>query len=412
MVTFDNLMAAYRTARSNKRRSADSVEFEINAERNLCRLLRDINDRTLRPTAYTFVTMNPRPREIFACDMGLRIVHHYLDIRLRPIIERKLTDRTFNNRIGYGQSAAVNRLASDIYEVSAGFTRDAYIIKADIWGYFPNASQDIVYGQLSRLVIDEYEGDDKEDLLYMLSASVYSYPTHHCRRKSPIAKWRHIPDDKSLFRKPDGIGAAIGHLIWQNAMNYYLNDFDHYVTETLGLHYVRFVDDMVFVVENKEAFLPHMETFRKMLESYGCTMHPRKFYCQHCSKGVEFIGAVLKLDRIYPTTRVVRRALRQVRNLNRCAESSKVMTLVQSLNSYLGIFKTRNGYGWARTVMGAVSPKWRKYCRFDLGRVAIVPREGFSATDILDKRFHFKKFNHYDKTGTGKRNQCAGVAAT
>jgi RNA-directed DNA polymerase len=411
MVTFDNLMAAYRTARSNKRRSADSVEFEINAERNLCRLLRDINDRTLRPTAYTFVTMNPRPREIFACDMGLRIVHHYLDIRLRPIIERKLTDRTFNNRIGYGQSAAVNRLASDIYEVSAGFTRDAYIIKADIRGYFPNASQDIVYGQLSRLVIDEYEGDDKEDLLYMLSASVYSYPTHHCRRKSPIAKWRHIPDDKSLFRKPDGVGAAIGHLIWQNAMNYYLNDFDHYVTETLGLHYVRFVDDMVFVVENKEAFLPYMETFRKMLESYGCTMHPRKFYCQHYSKGAEFIGAVIKLDRIYPTTRVVRRALRQVRNLNRCAESGKVMTLVQSLNSYLGIFKTRNGYGWARTVMDAVSPKWRKYCRFDLGRVAIVPREGFSAIDILDKRFHFKKFNHHDKTGTGKRNQCAGVAA-
>ena len=410
MVTLDNLIAAYRTARSNKRRSADSVEFEINAERNLCRLLGDINGRTLRPTAYTFVTMKPRPREIFACDMGQRIVHHYIDIRLRPIIERKLTNRTFNNRIGFGQSAAVNRLASDIYEVSRGFTRDAYIIKADIQGYFPNANQDIVYRQLSELVINEYEGEDKDDLLYMLLVSVYSYPAHHCYRKSPITKWSVIPDDKSLFRKPDGIGAAIGHLIWQNAMNYYLNDFDHYITETLGLHYVRFVDDMVFVVENKEAFLPYMETFREMLKGYGCTMHPRKFYCQHVSKGVEFIGTVLKLDRIYPSGRVVRRAMRQARNLNRCAEPSKVQTLIQSLNSYLGILKTRNGYGWARNIIDAINPKWWGYCYFDLGRVAVLPREGYAANDILDKRFHFKKLTHYDKTGTGERNQCAGIA--
>ncbi len=407
MVELDDLIAAYRVARSNKRRSADSVEFEINAEANLCRLLADINNRTLRPTAYTFVTMKPRPREIFACDMGLRIVHHYLDIRLRPIIERHLTSRTFNNRIGFGQSAAVNQLATDIYEVTQGFTKDAYIVKADIQGYFPNASQDIVFSQLSRLVIDEYEGADKDDLLYMLQVSVFSYPTRHCYRKSPITKWANIPAGKSLFCKPDGTGAAIGHLIWQNAMNYYLNEFDHFVTDTLGLHYVRFVDDMVFVVEDKDAFLPYMETFRAMLKDYGCTMHPTKFYCQHYTKGVQFIGAVIKMDRIYPTDRIIRRAMRQVCNLNRCPESSKVATLVASLNSYLGILKTRNGYAWARTIIDAINPRWWRYCYFDEKKVAILPRPGYAANDILDKRFHFKKFVRYDKTGTGKRNQCA-----
>lgn len=407
MVELDDLIAAYKVARSNKRRSADSVEFEINAEANLCRLLADINNRTLRPTAYTFVTMKPRPREIFACDMGLRIIHHYLDIRLRPIIERHLTSRTFNNRIGFGQSAAVNQLATDIYEVTQGFTKDAYIVKADIQGYFPNASQDIVFSQLSRLIIDEYEGADKDDLLYMLQVSVFSYPTHHCYRKSPITKWANIPPSKSLFCKPDGTGAAIGHLIWQNAMNYYLNEFDHFVTDTLGLHYVRFVDDMVFVVEDKDAFLPYMETFRSMLKDYGCTMHPTKFYCQHYTKGVQFIGAVIKMDRIYPTDRIIRRAMRQVCNLNRCPESSKVATLVASLNSYLGILKTRNGYAWARHIIDAINPRWWRYCYFDERKVAILPRPGYTANDILDKRFHFKKFVRYDKTGTGKRNQCA-----
>ncbi len=406
MVTLDDLYAAYKAARNNKRRSADSVEFEINAERNLCRLLGDINGRTLRPTAYTFITMRPRPREIFACDMGLRIVHHYIDIRLRPLIESRLTDRTFNNRIGYGQGAAVNRLATDIYEVSRGFTRDAYIIKADIQGYFPNADLDIAFGQLSELITGGYEGADKDDLLYMLQVSVYSYPAHHCRRRSPVTKWAELPAGKSLFGKPDGTGAAIGHLIWQNAMNYYLNEFDHYVTDTLGLRYVRFVDDMVFVVENKEAFLPYMETFREMLSRYGCTMHPRKFYCQHYTKGAPFIGAFVKLDRIYPTSRIVRRALRQVRNLNRCAESGKAAAFVQSLNSYLGILKTRNGYALARRIIDTIDPKWWRYCYFDLQRVAILPKEGYAANDILDKRFHFKK-RKYDKRRTGRRYQCA-----
>ena len=50
--------------------------------------------------------------------------------------------------------------------------------------------------------------------------------------------------------------------------------------------------------------------------------------------------------------------------------------------------------------------KWRQ-CYFDERKVAILPRPGYTANDILDKRFHFKKFVRYDKTGTGKRNQCA-----
>ncbi len=386
----EDLYAAYRTARRNKRRSADSVEYELRAEANLCRLLDDINRRTLRPTAYTFVTMKPRPREIFACEMGMRIVHHYLDIRLRPLIEARLTDRTFNNRIGFGQSAAVNRLAADIYEVTQGFTQDAYVVKADIQGYFPNASQDIVFGQLSRLIIDEYEGTDKDDLLYMLQVSVFSYPTHHCYRKSPVTKWENIPPGKSLFAKPDGTGAAIGHLIWQNAMNYYLDGVDHFVTNTLGLHYVRFVDDMVFVVENKAAFLPWMETFRRMLAEYGCTMHPRKFHCQHVSKGVEFIGSVIRGGRIYASNRAIRNAEKAVREFNRCARPQKLTEFLASVNSYLGIFKTRDGVARARSLAGRISRKWLGYCTFDEDTVTVTPLPGYGHHDRIRRKYKLK----------------------
>lgn len=122
MIDKRDLVDAYKTAPHNKRRSADSVDYELHAERNLSRLYDAICDRSLTPSAYTFVTMKPRPREVFACEMGMRIIHHYIDIRIRPLIEARLTDRTFNNRIGYGPDEAVNQLAEDIFEVSRGFT--------------------------------------------------------------------------------------------------------------------------------------------------------------------------------------------------------------------------------------------------------------------------------------------------
>lgn len=156
MVELEDLYEAYHIARSNKRRSEDSVEYEINLEANLMRLYDDINSRSLHPSAYTFVTTKPRPREVFACEMGMRVVHHYIDMRLRPLIENRLTKRTFNNRVGFGQNVAINTLASDIYEVSKGFTQDAWIIKMDLHGYFPNANQDIVFRQLTNVVIEDY----------------------------------------------------------------------------------------------------------------------------------------------------------------------------------------------------------------------------------------------------------------
>lgn len=132
----EKFIEAYYTTRKNKRRSADSVEFELHWERNLVRLMNGLEDHTFTPSAYTFIATRPRPREVFACEMALRVVHHYIDMRIRPLLESEMTDRTFNNRVGYGAIEAVNCVISDIYDVSQGFTKDAWIIKMDLKGYF------------------------------------------------------------------------------------------------------------------------------------------------------------------------------------------------------------------------------------------------------------------------------------
>lgn len=401
MVEFNDLYEAMLSTRSNKRRSGDSIEFEIHWERKLLALLEDINNRSFSPTAYTFVTPAPQYREIFACEFAMRVIHHYIDIRLRPILEEELTHFTYNNRKGYGPLEAINQVITNIYDVSKGFTKDAYIIQGDIEGYFPNANQDIVYQQLSDLAQRKYHGRDLEDLLYMIQISVFSYPTHHCYRKSPSWMWSYVPDYKSLFKKPDGIGGAIGHLIWQNSMNYYLNELDHWLVDEMGLRYVRFVDDFVIVVENKEAALTLLPTIREKMAEKGVILHRRKFYCQHWSKGIRFVGSYIKCDRVYLNNRVVYGMFKTVREFNRCIRPKKLKSFIASINSYLGFCKIRNNYGIIRNLIDTIDPKWWKFCHVDWKRLCIVANPGYTHADFLEKDYYLKKRDNKSKKNHG-----------
>ena len=131
----DTIINDYLANRANKRRSRDSVHFEMHWERDVVRLLDDINARSLDPFIYSFVRQRPRPREVIAGLMQMKIPQQHFDTMVRPLVEAELTDRTFNNRIGYGCERAIRQLMKDIRDVSRGYTRDAYIITRDIRAY-------------------------------------------------------------------------------------------------------------------------------------------------------------------------------------------------------------------------------------------------------------------------------------
>ena len=389
MLQLDDLIEAYMTARSNKRRSADQVEFELHWESRLWQLYQHIVSRSVQPTAYTFVVEHPKPREVFASDMETRILHHYLDIRLRPIFEKKLSPHTFNNRVGMGQNAIQNALISDIYEMSRGYTQDAWVIKIDLKGCFPNIRQDIAFSQLEDLILDNYVGEDIDELLYMLQLCIYSYPAQHCYRKSEFSKWNLIPNEKSLFHKEPGVGAAIGHLIWQNAVNYYFHEIDEWAMEN-GIRMERFVDDMYFVTNNKEMFLAQIPVIRKMLAELGASINEKKFYCQHWSKGIECVGVHIKRDHVLLNHRIFRNAIKKIREMNHNISPNRVDHLLASVNSYFGMMKNVNGYRLVKILLREMNPQWFQYVGFNRRRVCLQARKGYSARDLLTKKYHLK----------------------
>ena len=389
MITIDDIIEAYKTARKNKRRSRDQVEFELHWEARCMALYEAIVSHELKPTAYTFIVNKPRPREVFASDMDTRVLHHYLDMRLRPLLEKRLSKHTFNNRVGMGQNACQNAVIKDIYEVSKGYTQDAWVVKLDLSGCFPNVRQDVAYKQLEDVILSDYHGKDKDELIYILQSCVYSYPTEHCYRKSPMEKWKTIPEDKSLFCKPYGIGAAIGHLLWQNAVNYYFHELDEWA-ENMGIHMERFVDDMYFVTNNKSAFLLQINEIRKILASLGAKLNERKFYCQHYTKGVECVGVHIKKDRVYLNRRTINNANKRVKELNRCVRSNKVSSMLSSVNSYMGMMKNLNGYRCAKRLTKTLNPRWFKYAKFNRRRVCMEALPEYKERSLIVKQFNLK----------------------
>lgn len=410
MILLEDLIQAYYFARQNKRRSRDSVEFELRLEARLAKLCREVNERTYRANQnYTFVVTRPRPREIFAAEMELRTLHHYIDWRINPLLEQYYSDRTYNNRIGKGGWKCIQHVQSDMREASENWIQSAWVIKTDLTGCFPNANKDVAYKLLTDFIKEHYEGEDKDDLLWLIMIMVYANPQNHCYRRSSPQMWEYISPEKSLFSKDPTHGFPIGNLLSQHAMNLYYTAIDKWVTEVCGLRYCRFVDDMYFVADNKEAFLAYMmPELRKRLAVIDSRLNERKFYCQEVKRGVECLGSVIKCERIYLGNRTVHRAFNKIRELNKIRnKEAHINRILDSFNSYSGLLKARNGYKILIRLRDELHKDWWQYVEFDEYRLCLVLKEEYNRRNQLNKKYNLKLRNH---DTARKRRTHAGTA--
>ena len=137
MVKLEDIIDAYYDCRKHKRGTENALMFELDYQINCVSLYNDINNRTYKPTtSIAFIVTKPRRREIFAADFRDRILHHYVDAKIRPLLELEFIEKTCNNRKGKGTSKCVEYLRNDIIEVSENYTSNCYVAKMDISGFF------------------------------------------------------------------------------------------------------------------------------------------------------------------------------------------------------------------------------------------------------------------------------------
>ena len=402
MQLLEDLFLAYYQARKNKRNTINQLRFEVNLEQQIFSLCDDLlNESYDISPSICFIVNVPVKREIFAADFRDRVVHHLLFNYINPVFELAFIDDSYSCRKEKGTQYGIKRVDSFIRECSENYTKDCYILKLDIQGYFMNIDKNILQESINNLLKTKaiYYSDKKEpdwDMVSRLLRQVIMHDsTVNCKIRGKPADWDGLPHSKSLFYSPKDVGLPIGNLTSQLFSNVYLNDFDHYMKETLKLkYYGRYVDDFVAIHPSKDYLIEVKRKVNDFLtERLHLCLHPRKMYLQHYAKGISFLGAYIKPNRIYVNNRTKRKFFLAVRETDKLLSNENVNralldSIQASLNSYLGIIRHYNTYKLRRKILlsgrhrffryGFLSNKMRKYqvtkkqiCDLDPSRIDI-----------------------------------------
>lgn len=384
LVALDSLFQAYVDCRRNKRNTLNALAFEADYESNLITLCDEINSGLYQPgRSIAFVIHKPVKREIFAADFRDRVVHHWLINQLNPFFERAFIYDSYASRKGRGAHMGIQRADRFIRQCSVNYSRDCYVLKLDIKSFFIRIDKTILLTALQHFITQHYPYDNEAIVLDLCQKIIMNDPAANCMIKGKRTYWDDFPKDKSLFFASEQRGLPIGNLTSQVFANFYMNSFDHYVKHDLGIQYYgRYVDDFILVHEDKaylKSLIPILAKF--LLVKLGLDLHPRKMHLQHHSKGVNFLGVVIKPHRIYVGKRTKGNFYDAIIQHNRKTREKKPTKEEQaaflcSMNSYLGIMKHYNTQRLRRRMLRQhLSIWWWNLMYLSGGASKLVPRQ-------------------------------------
>lgn len=366
MVKTEEILAAHYNCIKGKANSHDAIRFTLHLFENISCLTDDINNRCYHPMpSISFVVTKPVYREVFAADYRDRVIHHYIAIRLEPLFENVFNDRTYNCRKGKGQLYGVMQLKTDVIACSKNFTQPCWYLKCDMKGFFMSIPRKKLADKIDKFIVDNYTGEDKDDLRYLSRVTIMNDPLVGCRRKSPKWLMAKVPVGKSLETSEPEHGLPIGNLTSQHNANFWLSEFDWMIEKFLNINYhSRYVDDFILLSNDKNRLLNCIQPIRSYLKDMNITLHPKKITIQDAYKGINFTGMVIKRDRLYIGNRTVGNLINLVHyinaNINKCSLSD-LKRYTCSLNSYLGLMCHCNNYAIRRKALSMLNDEFYRY---------------------------------------------------
>ena len=344
-----DLFQAYFDARRNKRNTINALAFEKNFEHNIFQLADEILDNryTIKPSI-CFIVNKPVKREIFAANFRDRVVHHFIYNHIYPLFDKLFINDSYSCRNGKGVHYGVKRVEHFFRSCSRNYTRAAWVLKLDIQGYFMSIRKTLLFNQIQATLheVERWVDFNLPLVLGLIEQTIFNDPRDSCIIKGRRSDWDGLPPSKSLFHAKADCGLPIGNLTSQLFANIYLNEFDHFVKRDLGMRcYGRYVDDFVLIHQDKDYLFSLIPRIREYLaDNLFLTLHPNKVYLQQVTKGVKYLGTVIKPHRTYIANRTKGNFYTAIQAHNAIAREHKPAKEEQtafraSINSYLGIMR-------------------------------------------------------------------------
>ncbi|PRW68806.1 reverse transcriptase [Pseudomonas fluorescens] len=322
---FQDLVQAYYDCRSTKRNSDSALAFEIDLERNLIQLHDDLVSGNYRPgRSICFVVTRPKAREVWAAAFRDRVVHHLMYNHVAPRFYASFIADSCACIPGRGTMYAAKRLESKIRSASENWSKPIFYLKCDLANFFVAIDKAVLRKQLEARITEPW-------WLALATQILMHDPREDYETRSPAHLFNRVPQHKRLVAQPSRLGLPIGNLSSQFFANVYLDALDQFAKHRLrAKHYIRYVDDFVFLHESPQRLNQWLAEVEAFLPKLGAKLNPTKTILQPVDRGVDFVGHVIKPWR--RTTR--KRSLAQA--LKRTA-AAPAEDLRETANSYFGL---------------------------------------------------------------------------
>jgi RNA-directed DNA polymerase len=245
-----------------------------------------------------------------------QVIHWCLMQQIEPIIRRGMYYYNCASIPGRGIHYALQAVKKWLWEDRK---HTKYCVKMDIKKFYPSIDQEVLKGQFRRKIKDK-------DTLWLIETIIDSHEQ----------------------------GLPIGNYTSQWFSNFYLEGFDHYVKEVLGVkYYIRYMDDFCLFGNNKKKLhRARVEVEKYLNEVLHVQVKDNWQLFRVDDRGVDFVGYRIFRDYCLLRKTTSLRIARRMRKIRASEEMS--YRDAAAIMSYLGWLKHGNAYNFTQKHISSV----------------------------------------------------------
>lgn len=349
MISYNNILSVYKKIKNSTKNKKEVYNYELNLNQNLLDTLFSLSKSTYVFSKYNiFLVREPKYRLIMSESFPDKVVNHLFS---KYVLSYALQSTLINSNV----ATRKDKGSKEAYRLFIKYTnkliyekKKNYVLKIDISKYFYNINHNILMNMVSekikdervlnmlKVILDTTDNDYiNKTILSVVNKEIYKVNKLNIstsEKEKLINELKSIP----LYRK--GYGLPIGNMTSQILAVFFLNKVDHFIKEKLGCkYYIRYMDDLVILGNDKEELKNIFESVSKYIESFDLNVN-KKSGIYSLSNSVNFLGYNFK---VFNNKLIIRYRSDTIKRVNKRLKNLKVYDnemYLKSVASYKGYF--------------------------------------------------------------------------
>lgn len=287
-------------------------DFEGSLTTEIKSIYHELNSKTYRPDPYLYIEIPKNEKEYRPLGMLTikdKIVQTAIYNLIEPLFEKTFAECSYAYRPNKGPEKAIKRV---VHELNSN--KYKFFLSADLDNFFDN----IPHKALEHLIEQTITDKDLSNLILL------------CLKMGKVTRnYNWIPSTRGIPQ-----GAILSPLL----ANAFLTSLDHFVLNH-KFGYVRYADDFVIMCTNEKQALGFEIKLRNYVTKTLALKLNDKTEIVHFSKGVEFLGIVIKNNGLALSERKKTRLLWKIENTFHHLEgefNKPFFETIQGIKNYYG----------------------------------------------------------------------------